>query len=519
VSAKGLGAEHGDVCPKTARTSLGTSIVRAGNRAASCALAALIAGISPAGCGSGADSGSEGASGASSSGGGSPGELTAGPAANTGSASGASAGSSGKSGASSSGTAGSTSASGGSSGTGAAGASSSGTSGDPPSGTSGAAGSASARDAGSASGTSGTGASGTASGTSGASGTGSSGNPSIDAGRAKDASGGSAFPAGWLYTSGNHVYVADGNGGGKVWVGRGVNMDDIFFCGYNNTLYLTAPDTTVEAISAGLMSAWKPTFIRVSLGMNSDTTEVSWFSNPAQYKTPMTNIINSLGAYPNVYVLVTLRSDGSMIGEDEVDGDPEATGIPSDSTTTPNATMYPNGTDPLYQSLVDTFADAKYVLFGLTNEPGGDKLSNSQIASAMSHAIGTIRAEEDKLGVPHHIISVQGNGWTSDISFYSTTPLAGDNLIYEVHGYPPTTAEYTFDNIPVILGEYGSVPSDMSTSLYADLEAKQIPSLAWDFDPYNNCAPDLVNVTSSATSLVPSSWGAIVQPYLLSHAQ
>jgi hypothetical protein len=315
------------------------------------------------------------------------------------------------------------------------------------------------------------------------------------------------------------VYVADGNGGGQVWIGRGVNLDDIFFCGYNNTLYLTAPDTTVEAIAAGLMSTWKPTFIRTSLAMNSYTTEVSWLNSQAQYTTPMTNIINALGAYPNVYVLVTLRSDGSMIGQDETDGDPEATGLPSDSTTTPDATTYPNGTDPVYRSLVDTFADAKYVLFGLTNEPGGNKLSNSQIAAAMTHAVSTIRAEEDKLGVPHHIISVQGNGWTGDVSFYSTTPLAGDNLVYEVHGYPPPTTAYTFGNIPVILGEYGDLTSDMSSSFYADLDAKQIPSLAWDFDPYNNCAPDLLSVTMSATSLTPSSWGAIVQPYLVSHAQ
>jgi hypothetical protein len=52
-----------------------------------------------------------------------------------------------------------------------------------------------------------------------------------------------------------------------------------------------------------------------------------------------------------------------------------------------------------------------------------------------------------------------------------------------------------------------------------DLEAKQIPNLSWDFSPFSNCAPDLLKVTHSATSFVPTSWGSIVQTYLLSHAQ
>ena len=154
-------------------------------------------------------------------------------------------------------------------------------------------------------------------------------------------------------------------------------------------------------------------------------------------------------------------------------------------------------------------------MFGLTNEPGGNKLSNAQIAAAMSHAVGVIRAEEDKLGVPHHIVSVQGNGWTSDISFYASTPIAYENVVYEVHGYPPTAASYTYSNIPVIIGEYGTLAD--STSFFADLEAKQIPNLAWDFDSYSDCAPDLLTVNQSATTLTPSAWGSTVQNYLLAH--
>src|SRR5262249_25509445 len=45
-------------------------------------------------------------------------------------------------------------------------------------------------------------------------------------------------PEGWLHTSGNQILTSDG----QPWVGRGVNVDDIFFCGYNNTLYMKNAD-------------------------------------------------------------------------------------------------------------------------------------------------------------------------------------------------------------------------------------------------------------------------------------
>jgi hypothetical protein len=93
------------------------------------------------------------------------------------------------------------------------------------------------------------------------------------------------MPAGWLYTSGNKIFVSNGSGGGTQWMGRGVNFDDIFLCGYNSTLWESNPDQLQETVISGLMSGWKPNFVRVSLGMNLYTT-VSWLSNPAQYKIP-----------------------------------------------------------------------------------------------------------------------------------------------------------------------------------------------------------------------------------------
>lgn len=308
------------------------------------------------------------------------------------------------------------------------------------------------------------------------------------------------FPAGWLYTQGGGIYVSNGTTGTR-WVGRGVNADDLYFCGYNGSMWMSNAESTLKTLVSNLLADWKPTFVRVSLGMNSyPSTAASWTSgNAATYKTPMTNIINAIGANPGTYVLVTLRSEKSMQEANAND----ATGLPTAAT------------DATYVALVDTFATSSFVAFGVSNEPGGQTLSNATIRAAMDHAVAVIRAEEDKLGVPHHIVSVQGNNWTSDISFYAQTPLAHDNVVYEVHGYPPPSSSYTYANIPVIVGEYGNLPS--SSAFFADLEAKQIPSLAWDFDPYSDCAPDLLTINQNASSLVPTTWGATVKAYLLQH--
>jgi hypothetical protein len=303
----------------------------------------------------------------------------------------------------------------------------------------------------------------------------------------------SFIPAGWLYTQSGKIYVSNGTSGTQ-WMGRGVNVDDIYFCGYNGSLWMTSPGTSLDTMNSGLMTSWKPTFVRISLSMNS-YTQSTWSGS---YKTTMTNTINALGT-AGAYVLVTLRSDATMT-----------------NYGTDDATYFPTtATDSVYQALVDTFANSKFVMFGVANEPGGNALSNATLRSGMDHAVSVIRAEEDKLQVPHHLVSVQGNNWTSDISFYSQSPLTEDNVIYEVHGYPPPPSSYTYSNIPVIIGEYGTL-SNPST-FFADLESKQIPSTAWDFDSYSNCAPDLLTVNQSPTNLVPTTWGSTVQQYLLAH--
>jgi hypothetical protein len=354
-------------------------------------------------------------------------------------------------------------------------------------------------------------------------------------------------PSGWLYTSGNTINKSTGSSGSQ-WMGRGVNVDDIFFGGHNSgltTFTTTQATTNLEAVISGLMSAWKPSFLRVSLYMNSPAfgLTTSWLtgnSTNAEYKTPMTNVINWVGSTytsPQAYVLVTLRSDASMILEDTLDGvDAEATGVPSNNTNAPSG--FPTGTDTAYQALVDSFASSAFVIFGISNEPGGGNFAYHSLepdaptlAAAMSHAVGVIRAEENLKGVPHHIVSVQGLTYTQDLSYYSTHPLSNpsgvvyDNVVYEYHGYPPPTTgtlPYVNANFPVIIGEYGPIqsgggPVDLADwlSFFTSVESNKIPNLAWDFEPWNAEDPaNLVNVTYSNTD-EPSSWGTTVQSYLL----
>ena len=265
------------------------------------------------------------------------------------------------------------------------------------------------------------------------------------------------------------------------------------------------------------MTNWKATFLRVSLSMNSYDV-VDWSGT---YKSQMENVINAIGTYPNAYVLVALRSHPNMMkncpNSNVLYGD--------DARCMPNSS---DSMDDTYRALVGSFKDARSVLFAITNEPGGMSASDSEIRGVMDHAVSVIRAEEDRLGVPHHLVAVQGNQWTSRIGFYDSSPLPYDNVVYEYHSYPPEatgTYGYTQSNIPVIIGEYGpgmagstddnATMSDSAT-LFADLEAKKISSLAWDFSPLSDCAPDLVY--RNRTPITPNAWGRTVKDYLLAHA-
>jgi hypothetical protein len=330
------------------------------------------------------------------------------------------------------------------------------------------------------------------------------------------------YPAGWLYVKDRTLFVSQGSAG-TPWVGRGVNVDDIFLCGFNDTLYLPDPVGTEVTMLRTLVDDWRPNLLRLSLSMRSYATTASWLSDPGKYAEPVTAVVDALVASSGMHVLVTLRSDASMLVGNPADVD--ATYLPSDRDTTPDRERFPTGTDAVYVALVDTFARAGSVLFGLANEPGGMQKSDAVVAAAMGHAVGTIRAEEDRLGVPHHVIAVQGSRYSSDLRVYAQTPapIRDDNVVYELHYYPSTGRQtpddYSIaDRLPLIVGEYGGFADDAAQrAFYEDMDARHLSSLAWDFEAFSDCAPDLVEVTRDATQVRATAWGSRVKDYLTSH--
>jgi hypothetical protein len=331
-------------------------------------------------------------------------------------------------------------------------------------------------------------------------------------------------PNGYLYTQSNKIYLSNGTTGTQ-WMGRGVNMDDIFCSGYNYELGTFSPAsscaTTLEQVTSNLVAGMTHiNFIRISLAMNSGydgSTVVSWTGNTGSYATYMTNAINYiLTTYPNVYVLLTLRSDGSMIDEDSSSGDAEATGLPA----------FP-GTSATYKALVDAFGSKPNIIFGLSNEPGGNTLSNSVIATAMNNGVSVIRAEEAADGYQQHLVSVQGQNWTGDLSYYTSNPVTFTDVVYELHYYPDggyTSSAYSAvtASLPMIVGEYGGFNATYTqASFESDMENDHIPNLAWEYEPFNGVTDPMGNASNvssqpvATTYSLSSPWGTGVASYIL----
>jgi hypothetical protein len=322
------------------------------------------------------------------------------------------------------------------------------------------------------------------------------------AGNDAPSGGDSGAPAGWLHTTTHQINRADGS----VWVGRGVNIDDLLFCGYNYNFQTlgSSAEADVKTVIDEAVGQWHSNFLRISLYMDSYGSVIDWASDTNGYASAMTRIVKYVGAqYPGTYVLLSLRSDASM-------------DCPSEPACVPTAS-----TVPVYKALVDSFANDSFVLFGLSNEPA--PATTADLIAAMNLGVVAIRAEETKLGVPQHLIAVQSMGSTG--SFTATSIQPSGNILYEVHYYPglggggPDYYSAYASTFPMLLGEYGDFGSSgdtSSASFFKDMETLQISSLAWDFDPLNDCAPDLLDInTGNAVSPVTASpWGQVVQPYL-----
>ena len=146
-------------------------------------------------------------------------------------------------------------------------------------------------------------------------------------------------------------------------------------------------------------------------------------------------------------------------------------------------------------------------------------LSSVTAPTAASSATAAGRSQHAPAPAHHPVEPEQPRyGINQAIELMRTLPQ--DNVVYEYHSYPPSATGdngYTWPNIPVIVGEYGP-GGDLSfaDAFHADVEAKQIPNLAWTLSAYSNCAPDLVKVTFDP-SLQATAWGATVKSYLLAH--
>ncbi|QQR90669.1 MAG: cellulase family glycosylhydrolase [Myxococcales bacterium] len=325
-------------------------------------------------------------------------------------------------------------------------------------------------------------------------------------------SGDSASNDGWLYTSGNHIYLGD-----NVWMGRGANIHDMRSC---NACTWKDPEVgEVNRRLDELYDVWGANFVRLALesyaGAEGYRAESNFKSilDDSSVLDQVEQIVDHIGQKENAYVLVTLWIDPSFT----------PLGWPTEDT------------QQIWEMVATRFAHDRHVLFGLVNEPQSnfDGAQDAQVWQAMNDTVQAIRDAEQAAGAPYkHIVSVQGTrAWARYLDYYVDHPITasgGENIVYESHPYfdsgtPPDTDSFydslfgdAAQTIPVIIGEYGS--SEIN-SVVSYAEQRQISHLAWTF--HHNCAPNLIQDTSSdgcgiGMDLLPTSFGqqlmAILKP-------
>ncbi|HOW51633.1 MAG TPA: cellulase family glycosylhydrolase [bacterium] len=316
---------------------------------------------------------------------------------------------------------------------------------------------------------------------------------------------------GWLHTDGNRIR----DHAGAVWQGHGANIHDTrscWSCAWNEP----DPGEVMRRIDT-LVDDWGADFLRLDLesyAEPSDEYMIQWQGvlDDEEYLADIVEIVDHIGTKPGVYVLVSLWVEPTVTD----------LGWPTAAT------------NEVWKKLAETFAFAPHVLYGIINEPESnyDGSRDAEVWQAMNDAVGAIRAVEEELGAPHHIVAVQGTGgWSRFLQYYIDHPITAgnsENIAYEVHVYDPQS---TFGDrfvtpsatLPVIIGEFGPVAeADMTeadcSALIAQAAAHEVPWLAWTF--HSNCPPNLLEATESGCGvgmeLRPTSWGELIKTALAS---
>ena len=314
-------------------------------------------------------------------------------------------------------------------------------------------------------------------------------------------------PAGWMYTEGNRIYLADG----AVFHGRGANLHDTrscWACAWNDP----APEEVMRRMDT-LVDEWGANFIRLTLeayGEGSEeqsnwATQYGTVIEDPEYLADIKEIVDHAATKPGVVVLLSLWTNPSF----------SELGWPTEATR------------DQWRLLARTFADSPHVMFGLVNEPqyNFDRSLDADVWQAMNDTVQAIREEEDLLGTPHHIITVQGTGgWARYLDYYIDHPITaygGANIAYEVHVYD---GQDEFDSrfvtpsqtLPVVIGEFGPAEGYMTmadcSAMMELAEQNEVPYLAWTF--HMNCPPNLLETTVSGCGigapLRPSEWGQLL---------
>ncbi|MDJ0742844.1 MAG: cellulase family glycosylhydrolase [Xenococcaceae cyanobacterium MO_167.B27] len=158
-----------------------------------------------------------------------------------------------------------------------------------------------------------------------------------------------------------------------------------------------------------------------------------------------------------------------------------------------------------WRDMAQEFKDNPYVWFNLHNEPGNDTPNKEKWVSYHRELIDIIRAEG-----ANNMIVVDGEAWGQDyhtqtIASHASEVMAGnENIVFSVHVYDQWNSNDIgayFDllqsqNIPVIVGEYGSETNDRSTlpateQMLQAVQEREIGRIVWNLK-----ADDLNDLTT-----------------------